>query len=72
MAGTVGAACCVFVGSQVYSDFHHINQFITVRKTFTPDSSKKKIYDPLFQSYKDVYKGLKKAYVRANLERFNQ
>ena len=72
MAGALGAAACAFVGSHVYNDFHHINQFITVRKTFTPDPLSREVYDRLFQSYKDVYKGLRKAYIRANLERFNQ
>ena len=72
MAGAFGAAACAFVGSQIYNDFHNINQFIEVRKTFTPDPSLKEVYDTLFHSYKDVYKGLKKAYIRANLERFNR
>jgi len=72
MAGALGAAACAFVGSHVYNDFHQINQFITVRKTFTPDPLSREVYDRLFQSYKDVYKGLRKAYIRANLERFNQ
>ena len=72
MAGALGAAACAFVGNQVYDDFHQINQFITVRNTFKPDPSSGEIYDRLFQSYKDVYKGLRKAYIRANLERFNQ
>jgi len=72
MAGALGAASCVFVGSRVFTDFHEINQFIEVKKSFTPDPSNKKIYDKLFQSYKNVYKGLEKAYIEANLERFNQ
>jgi len=72
MAGAFGAASCVFVGSKVYKDFHDINKFIEVRKTFTPDPSTEKIYDRLFHSYKDVYKGLKNAYIRANLDRFNR
>lgn len=72
MAGAIGAASCAFVGSRVYDGFHDINQFIEVRKSFSPDPAKRKIYDTLFQSYKDVYKGLKKAYIRANLERFNR
>jgi len=72
MAGALGAASCVFVGSQVFTDFHEINQFIKIKNIFTPDTSNKKIYDKLFQSYKNVYNGLEKAYIEANLERFNQ
>jgi len=72
MAGALGAASCAFVGSGHFSSFHQINQFIEVKKSFRPDPSLEELYTKLFHSYKDVYRGLKKAYIRANLERFNQ
>lgn len=70
MAGALGAAACVFVGSGYFKDFDDINKIIKVKKTFTPDLSHKPLYDKLFQSYKNIYKGLRKAYIRANAERF--
>jgi len=72
MAGALGAASCAFVGSGHYNSFHQVNQFIEVEKSFRPDPSLEELYTKLFHSYKDVYRGLKKAYIRANLERFNQ
>jgi xylulokinase len=71
MAGALGAAACAFVGSGIFTDFHQIDQCIEVEKIFIPNSSHSDIYNTLFQSYKEVYRGLKNAYIRANLERFN-
>ena len=72
MAGTLGAASCAFVGSGHMKSFHEISRFMEVRHTFYPDASLNSLYAELFGSYKQVYRGLKKAYVRANLDRFNQ
>ena len=72
MAGTLGAAACAFVGSGAFKDFNEINQIIEVKRRFIPDPSQKELYRKLFQSYKNVYKGLKKAYIEANFERFNR
>jgi len=72
MAGALGAASCAFVGSGQFNSFHQIKQIIEVKKSFTPDSSLEKLYTGLFHSYQDVYRGLKRAYIDANLERFNQ
>jgi sugar (pentulose or hexulose) kinase len=71
MAGALGAASCAFVGSGMFKDFHQINQCIKVRNTYHPDHSNSELYSQLFKSYKQVYSGLRKAYIRANLERFN-
>jgi len=71
MAGALGAASCVFVGSGQYRDFNDINKYLKTRRTFAPDQSLKELYLELFQSYKNVYKGLKGAYIKANLDRFN-
>jgi xylulokinase len=72
MAGALGAAACVLVGSGVFRDFNDINRFIEVKQTFSPDPTLRDVYDPLFQSYKNIYMGLKKAYIEANFERFNR
>ena len=72
MAGALGAASCAFVGSGQFRSFQDIRQFIEVKNSFEPDPSLNTLYTQLFLSYQDVYRGLKKAYIRANLERFNQ
>jgi len=71
MAGALGAASCAFVGSGHFDSFHQIRQFIEVQNSYTPDPSLTIMYTKLFHSYQDIYKGLKKAYIKANLERFN-
>jgi xylulokinase len=72
LAGALGAASCVLVGSGVFREFHDINRFISVKHTFRPDPSVRELYDKLFRSYQQVYRGLKKAYLEANFERFNR
>ncbi|MFN8254428.1 MAG: FGGY-family carbohydrate kinase [Bacteroidales bacterium] len=70
MAGALGAATCVFVGSGYFKDFNDINNIIKVKKVFMPDNSKKELYDRLFQTYRRVYKSLKRTYIKANEGRF--
>lgn len=72
MAGALGAASCVLTGSGVFREFNDINQFIEVKNRYIPDPSLGGIYGKLFQSYKNIYRGLKKAYIEANFERFNR
>jgi xylulokinase len=72
LAGALGAASCAFVGSGQMKSFHEISSFVGVSKSYHPDPSLEPLYATLFESYKQVYSGLKKAYVRANLERFSQ
>lgn len=71
MAGALGAAACAFVGSKTYKSFRQVNEFIVVKKTFEPNLSNRDVYNELFNSYKNVYSGLRKAYIEANRERFN-
>lgn len=71
MAGALGAAACAFVGNGDFADFHEIDHFIKPRECFKPRPELKKQYEKLFKSYKAVYHGLKKAYIQANLQRFN-
>ena len=70
MAGAIGAASCAFVGSGTYKNFSEVNNFIGMKERFLPDQANAAIYDALFKSYKNVYSGLRKAYVEANLNRF--
>jgi xylulokinase len=72
MSGALGAASCAFVGSGHFDSFHQIKQIIKQNKSFSPDPSVKELYSNMFQSYKDIYRGLKRAYTDANLERFKQ
>jgi xylulokinase len=72
MAGALGAASCVFVGSGYFKDFNDINQIIQVKKTYTPDLNQKIIFDHLFENYKNIYAALKKTYIKANMHRFNK
>jgi xylulokinase len=72
MAGSIGAAACAFVGEGIFKSFKEVNLFINVTNVYSPDLDIRKKYDKLFQSYKDVYTGLKKAYKKANYERFNK
>ena len=71
MAGTLGAATCAFVGSKLFNTFHDVNNCIHIKNVYNPDKSVENVYSNIFQSYKDVYKDLKKAYIRANFKRFN-
>jgi len=72
MAGALGAAACAFVGSGLMDSFHSIRASIKVKDTFTPDPSLSALYSRLFLTYKDIYRSLRKPYIRANLERFKQ
>jgi xylulokinase len=70
MAGAVGVAACAFVGCGTYQSFMDVNRFIGVNRSFNPDPATTKVYNALFNSYKNVYSGLRKAYILANRERF--
>lgn len=72
MAGAIGVAACAFVGSGTYSSFNEVNTYITVKESFYPEIGTKEVYNELFSSYKNVYSGLKKAYIKANRVRFNE
>jgi xylulokinase len=71
MAGTIGAAMCVFVGSGLFENFDAINNIVKPAKTFEPNPDNKAIYDELFINYKDIYTSLKGTYFRANSKRFS-
>ncbi len=70
LAGAIGVSMCAMVGSGTYSSFEDIHQLIQPKKEYTPNVKNAVIYDQLFLSYKDIYKALKKPYMRANSKRF--
>jgi xylulokinase len=70
MAGALGAAACVLVGSGYFKNFDKVNQILEVKDSFHPNPEVAGTYDRLFASYKDIYHGLKRAYINANRERF--
>ena len=72
MAGAIGVAACAFVGSGTYAGFKDVNRSIKVNASYDPDPGLKEIYDSQFRSYKNVYSGLRKAYIEANRVRFNE
>jgi xylulokinase len=72
MAGSLGAAMCVFVGSGIFNSFHDIDKLIEVKTTYIPDSSFSGIYNELFQSYKNLYGALQRVYIQANANRFKE
>ncbi len=70
MAGALGAATCVFVGTKHFKSFHEINKILRVKKAFVPDSTSTEIFKKLFNNYKNIYTALEKTYLIANAERF--
>ena len=72
MAGTLGAASCVFVGCGYFDNFSDINRIIRVKKIYIPNPSLSATFDSLFISYKSIYSSLKNTYRFANADRMNK
>jgi xylulokinase len=72
LAGTLGAASCVFVGCGYFKSFNDINKITQVKNIYIPDPSLSKTFGKLFKSYKNIYSGLKNAYHTANSERLRK
>jgi len=69
-SGTLGAAACVLVGSGRSKGFNALDPLIRVRRTFQPNPDLKPMFDERFAAYREVYRGLEKAYRVANQKRF--
>jgi len=69
-AGAVGAAIIALIGLGELPGFASAKDFVEVDSVYTPNPENKKIYDELFEDYKNIYSGLKKAYDKANGRRF--
>ena len=53
MAGALGAAMCVLVGSGVFEEFKSVKQIVFKSKEFIPNQKNFEVYDGLFKDYKD-------------------
>lgn len=71
LAGAIGASLCAFIGSGIISDFSKVKEFIKENRRFQPSPENKKLYDEIYLSYRDIYYGLRKPYMNANLKRFS-
>ncbi len=71
-SGTLGAAACVLVGSGRFEGFNALDRLIRVRRTFQPNPDLKPMFDERFAAYREVYRGLEKAYRLANYVRFQK
>ncbi|MDR1905603.1 MAG: FGGY-family carbohydrate kinase [Clostridiales bacterium] len=72
MAGALGAAITALIGLGEIKSFSNARDFVKNTETYKPNRNNKEIYDKLFQSYKDVYSGLKSAYKNINSTRFTE
>ncbi|MDR2266341.1 MAG: FGGY-family carbohydrate kinase [Christensenellaceae bacterium] len=69
-AGALGGAIIALIGLGHLKSFSDAYSFTKVAKTYIPNSANHDIYMKMFNSYKNVYYGLKEAYDIANGERF--
>lgn len=69
-AGAVGGAVVALIGLGELDGFEHAKDFVKIVKKYNPNKKNKKIYDQIFETYKEVYKSLERAYHLANGERF--
>ena len=70
MAGALGAAMCVLVGSGVFEEFKSVKQIVFKSKEFIPNQKNFEVYDGLFKDYKNLYTSLKSSYEKSNAKRF--
>ena len=71
-AGAVGVAMAAAVGMGVYPDFESLKKVVTVFKAYEPQRQHAEVYDFLYESYKDIYKNLRKFYIRLNKHRYHE
>jgi xylulokinase len=69
-AGALGAAITALIGLGEVKSFSEARGYVRAAETYRPNRNNREIYDKLFQNYKEIYKGLKKAYKNINSERF--
>jgi xylulokinase len=69
-AGALGGAIIALIGLGRLKSFADAYSFTKVEKTYQPNAVNHSVYMKMFESYKNVYYGLKKAYEIANGERF--
>ncbi len=64
--GAVGAAAVVGVGLGIIPSLNKVKDFVPVEKVFTPDLTKKTIYDKNFEVFKNLYKSNKQNFKMLN------
>ncbi|GBE27115.1 xylulose kinase [bacterium BMS3Bbin03] len=69
-AGAVGVALVAAVGLKIYPDFESLKTVVHPAQVFEPDAANDKIYDFMFEMYKEVYTSLKGLYSKMHKESF--
>ncbi len=71
-AGALGGAIIAMIGLGELKNFEEAYKFAKVNKTFTPNPANFDVYNKMYNTYKEIYYGLKKAYEMANGDRFTR
>lgn len=69
-AGALGGAIIALIGLGQIQNFKQAKEFVKKDKRYKPNKTNAEIYAKLFDDYKNIYYGLKKAYTIANGNRF--
>lgn len=71
-AGAVGMGLVAAVGLGLYPDMAALKGVVQVQRIFEPQRENAGIYKRLFETYKQVYKSLRRLYRTVNKERFER
>lgn len=69
-AGALGAAIIALKGLGEINSLEYAEKYVRVDKTYYPNPKNFSVYNRSFRSYKDIFYGLEKAYIRANGTKF--
>ena len=69
-AGALGCAIIALIGLGELKSFSDARDFVKITKTYVPNARNADIYNPLFKTYKAIYKNLASTYKAANSKRF--
>jgi xylulokinase len=67
LAAAKGSAIISLVGLGLLKNFSEATPLIKVQKTFTPNTTNKKVYNKLFNEYRNIYKRNKNMFKKLNL-----
>ncbi len=67
LAAAKGSAIISMVALGIIKNFSEATQLIKVRKTFTPNTANEKVYNKLFNEYRNIYKKNKEMFKKLNL-----
>ncbi len=71
-AGALGAAIIALKGLGEINSLQEAEKYVRINKTYYPNPKNFTVYNKMFGSYKDIYYGLEKAYIRANGSKFTR